>query len=161
VNCYTITDEERQWLVDLNEALWPKSHTSTNPNIRYRISMEALRPLTTEELGRVEAIILERGLMTSMFSTSMFGGYGMDVYEHEPTPGIGPLHLLRLVEGHMPEPTPEQTAVDPGRHQRPGGGVGRQDAWECFSKHTHSERNAGWLTSYKMRPPQSRSHYDY
>jgi hypothetical protein len=96
-----------------------------------------------------------------MFCTSMFGGYGMDVYEHEPAPTVGPVPLLRLVEGHMPVPTPEEVAANPGRYQRPGGGVGRQDAWEFFSKFTHSERNAGWLASYKMRPPQPRSSYDY
>jgi hypothetical protein len=156
-----MTDEERQWLVNLHEDLWPKSHTSKNPNIRHRITMEALRPLTPEELGRVEALISERGLLTSMFSSSMFGGYGMDVYEHEPTPGIGPVHLLRLVEGNMPEPAPEQVAAGYVAHKRPGGGVGRQDAWECFSKYTHSEQNAGWLKSYQMRPPESRSCYDY
>lgn len=161
MNLYTMTDDERKWLVDLNEALWPKSHTSTNPGIKHRISMDALRPLTADELARVEVLISERGLLTSMFSTSMFGGYGMDVYEHELAPDLGPTPLLRLVEGHMPVPTPEEEAADPVRYRRPGGGVGRQDAWECFSKFTHSERNAELLASYKMRAPRERSSYDY
>ncbi len=161
VNVYTLTDEERQWLVDLHAQLWPDSHTKLAPNIKHRISIDAIRPLTADELSRVMGLVGERHLVTSMFSTSMFGGYGMDVYEHEPTPGIGPVFLLRLVEGHMPVPTAEQEAEDPDRYKRPGGGVGRQDAWECFSTFTHSERNAEWLKSYGMRPPKSRSYYDY
>lgn len=157
---YTLTDEDRTWLQSLNAELWAKEHLET-PEIKHRIEIKARRPLTPAELERVEAIILGHSLMTDMFCIGMFGGYGMDVYEHEPAPDMGPIHLLRLVEGNMPDPTPEQLAENPGKYSRPGGGVGRDDAWECFSKHTHSERNVGWLKSYKRRPPEVRSRYDY
>lgn len=161
MSVYTLTDEERQWLVDLNGKLWPKEHTGTNPNIKSRISMDALRTLTWEEFKEVERLVEQRTLLTSMICTGMFGGYGMDVYEHEVAPDLGPTLLVRLVEGHMPDPHRIQIAEGYNKHIRPGGGRGRQDAWEFFSKFTHSERNAGWLASYKMRAPRDQHHYDY
>jgi hypothetical protein len=151
-----LTDEERAWLRALQTALWPKSR----PKDRFEI--DASRPLTFLEFERVRKLIETRGLVTSMFSSSMFGGYGMDVYEHEPFPGTGPLHLLRLVEGNHPDPHPlevSETGYD--RHIRKPGGVGRDDAWESFSKFTHSERNREWLQGYMMDLPKERSYYDY
>lgn len=157
---YTLTDEDRDWLKGLDADLWAKEHLES-PEIKHRITMTARRPLTPAELEKMGAIVTGHNLLTDMFCVGMFGGYGMDVFEHEPAPDMGPIRLLRLVEGHMPEPTSEQLAVDPDRYSRPGGGVGRQDAWEFFSKFTHSERNIGWLKSYKMRLPRDRGSYDY
>lgn len=38
---------------------------------------------------------------------------------------------------------------------------GRDDAWELFSKYTHSEKNREWLKQYGLRPSRERSSYDY
>lgn len=152
-----LNDEDRKWLTALDAELWPPKEKKGTT-----ITLEAERPLTHVEFKRICTLIEDHGLLTSMFCTSMFGGYGMDVYEHEPFPGTGPTHLLRLVEDHMPVPHPV-LVIEEGydKHIRPGGGVGRTDAWESFSRFTHSEQNAAWLKSYKMDPPQPRGHYDY
>lgn len=160
MSVYTLTDEDRDWLKRLDEDLWAKEHLET-PEIRHKITMTARRPLSPGELERVAGIVSGSTLLTSMFCTGMFGGYGMDVFEHEPVPDIGPIRLLRLVEGHMPEPDAAKLASGDLGHTRQAPGVGRDDAWEFFSTFTHSERNIGWLKSYGMRPPQPRHSYDY
>jgi len=126
-----------------------------------RLKLEALRPLTFLEFKRVCELIEARGLVTRMFSASMFGAYGMDIYEHEPFPGTGPVFLLRLVEDNHPDPHPLEIADGYRKHVRQGGGTGRDDAWESFSRFTHSEQNREWLKSYHMDPPRERGHYDY
>ncbi len=152
-----LTDEERTWLKELHTELWPEGHRKKD-----RIELEAHRPLTVPEFQRVRELVETRGLVTAMFSSSMFGGYGMDLYEHEPFPGTGPIHLLRIVEGNHPDPHPLQVSEEGyKKHIRRSGGVGRDDAWESFSKFTHSERNREWLQFYKMDPPKDRSYYDY
>lgn len=155
---YALTDEERTWIKALDADLWPPEHAN-KPS--FRIKIEALRVLTWREFERIEKILTERVLLLDLISTSMFGGYGVDVYENEPAPGAGPIFLLRLVEGHMPPPHRLQVGEEGyNKHQkRPG--EGRDDAWEFFSKFTHTEDNIRRLKSYKMNPPRDRSHYDY
>jgi len=153
-----LSEEGRQWLEDLEEDLWPKEHVK-KPGMR--IKLTAKRPLTFLEFKRVQELIESYGLLTSFFCTSMFGGYGMDVLEHELFPGTGPRHLLRLVEDNLPDPhrlLVSEEGYD--KHvKRPG--EGRDDAWEAFSKYTHTEHNIAWLKAYKMELPRSRTHYDY
>src|ERR1051325_1267198 len=161
MNVYTLTEDERQWLKDLNEDLWPPQEQAAGQKNKFLIELDAKRILRWTEFQKVLDLIETRRLLTHMFCTSMFGGYGMDVYEHEPFPGAGPVHILRLVEGHHPDPHRWQIAECYDKHVRKGGGVGRDDAWESFSKFTHSEMNAEWLKYYKMSPPENRSSYDY
>lgn len=158
-SAYALTEEERQWLTDLDEELWPKE--AKREAKKQKIKLEASRALQWTEFQKVLTLVEERRLLTSMFCTSMFGGYGMDVYEHEPFPGAGPIHLLRLVEDNLPNPHRLQVGEGYDKHIRKEPGVGRDDAWESFSKFTHSEMNAEWLKSYKMDPPRHRSSYDY
>lgn len=153
-----LADDERAWLKELHAELWPEQAKKKGPVI----AIDALRPLTTLEFTRLSDLITTRGLVTSMFSSNMFGGYGMDVYEHEPFPGTGPVFLLRLVEDNHPDPHPLQISEEGyKKHIRRGGGVGRDDAWESFSRFTHSKQNREWLTQYRMESPFDRGHYDY
>lgn len=141
---YTLVDEEREWLRAVHNRLWPAQVGSLRPR-----RDPPPKQLSQTELEGILGVIQERSLITSMFCSGMFGGYGMNVYEHEPFPGAGPLLLLALAENHLPG-----TCV-----KRPG--EGRDDAWEIFSRFTHSEKNAQWLQSYRMDPPRSRTFYDY
>jgi hypothetical protein len=160
-NVYTLTAEERKWLTELNDELWPPLTLEERRSGKHRIKLEAKRILQWTEFQKVMGIVETHRLLTSMFCTSMFGGYGMDVYEHEPFPGAGPLHVLRLIEDHLPDPHRLQVGEGYDKHIRKTPGVGRDDAWESFSKFTHSDRNTEWLKFYKMDPPRNRSHYDY
>jgi hypothetical protein len=159
VSVYTLTEEERAWLKAVHAELWPDQHIKKN-EVSHRIKLTAHRPLTHVEFSRVLELIDARSLLTQMFSTSMFGGYGMHVYEHEPFPNTAPMLLLMLIEDHLPDPHRLAVAEGDTRHiKRPG--AGRDDAWESFSKFTHSERNIEWLKGYKMELPRDRSYYDY
>lgn len=162
MNVYTLTDEERKWLQDLDKDLWPPPPEPEEFPARKQIhiKLEATRRLKHLEFQRVLKIVEERHLLTNMFCSNMFGGYGMDVLEHEPFPGAGPIHLLRLVEDNVPDPHRLKVGNGYKKHiKQPGSG--RDDAWEFFSKFTHSKQNAEWLKSYKMEPPRSRGSYDY
>lgn len=158
---YTLTEEERRWLTDLNEALWPPLTLEEQRSGRSRIKLEANRTLQWTEFQQILKLVEDRRLLTQMFSSSMFGGYGISVFEHEPAPGVGPIHLLRLIEDHHPVPHRLEIREGYDKHLRKYPGVGRDDAWESFSKFTHSETNKEWLKSYKMDLPRERSHYDY
>ena len=73
-----------------------------------------------------------------------------------------PLPLLAITEDHLPGPTRYEVLMGtakPRPERKPG--CGRDDAWELFSRFTHSKQNRTWLKMYKLRPPQERSHYDY
>ncbi len=156
-----LTEEERQWLQALNEELWPPLTVDERRAGKGRIKLEASRTLQWTEFQQVLKLVDERRLLTSMFSSGMFGGYGMSVWEHELFPGSGPTPILRLVEDNLPDPHRLQVREGYDKHVRKEPGVGRDDAWESFSKFTHSETNKEWLKSYRMDPPRERSHYDY
>lgn len=163
MNVYTLTDEERKWLTDLDKDLWPPPPPPEGfpQKKQITIKLEARRTLKVGEFQEVLKLIKDRRLVTQMFCTSMFGGYGMDVFEHEPCPGAGAIHLLRLVEDHIPKPTASQVKKGHDKHLRKVPGVGRDDAWESFSAFTHSKQNVEWLKHYKMTLPESRGSYDY
>lgn len=140
-------DEDRDYLMLLHDRLWPKDYQSE--------SIVATTPagqLTEQEWGNVQAAIERNLMVTSMFSSNMFGAYGMYILEHEPFPGTKPQLRLTLVEGNLPP-------VENPKPKFPGSG--RDEAWEAFSRFTHSERNKGWLKRYKMEAPRGRGSYDY
>jgi hypothetical protein len=148
VNVYTLTDEDRRTLQALQASLWPKEAYSTSSKIR----LDPYRVLAEAELEQALDIVGRHNLLTEMICTSMFGGVGMDIYEHEVAPETGPIFLLRLIEGHLPDKGPDSKKA-------PGGF--REDAWRTFSKFTHSQQNARWLKSYKMSAPRDRAHFVY
>jgi len=98
--------DDLEWLRKLDRELWPKSK-GQNP---------VKQDLTREEFERVLACIAKYKLVAEMYSTNMFGGYGMRLYEHEPYPD----HIA----GNVKEMSPRLP------------GCGRDDAWEIFSKFT-------------------------
>jgi len=152
-----LPDAERDWLKSLQESLWPKDRKNGSP-----VKLEAHRQLTHEEKKRVFGLIETHGLVVEMFSSNMFGGYGIAVYDHEPYPHTGPQHLLTLTEDNLPWRS-RLSRIDgetkPGPDKFPG--CGRDDAWELFSKYTHSEQMRAWIKQYKLHAPRERSHYDY
>jgi len=167
-----LSDADRQWLIALNLELWPEKDKRTKGEIlrdnifpEARTAPEPKVPremLTHEELERVLNLVQECKLLTSMFSSNMFGGYGMKVYEHEPFPGTGPVLLLAIAEDHLPPPTRLERAAGGARKpKKKVPGCGRDDAWELFSPITHSDQNREWLKGYKMDPPRERGYYDY
>lgn len=167
-----LSDADRQWLLDLNLELWPKKDQRSKGEVlrdtifpEARTAPEPKVPremLTHEELERVLSLVRGCKLLTSMFSSSMFGGYGMSVFDHEPFPGTGPTFLLALSEEHLPPPTRlERAAGGTTRPSKKTPGCGRDEAWKLFSPFTHSAQNREWLKSYKMDPPRERGYYDY
>lgn len=140
---------EASALRELQKELWPTPHGSGNG-----IKIKAKRPLTASEVKTIFNAIEQEKLLTEMFSANMFGGYGMDVYEHESYPGTGPVFLLRITEYDLPKELNSQLG-------KPSGGSGSTDAWNLFSKYTHSAQNKEWLQMYKLPAPQERYHYDY
>lgn len=136
-------------LRELQKELWPTPVGSGNT-----IKIKAKRPLTADEVKIILKTIKQEKLLTEMFSANMFGGYGMDVYEHESYPGTGPVFLLRITEYDLPKEMNSQLG-------KPSGGCGSTDAWELFSQYTHSKQNREWLKMYNYPAPQERYHYDY
>jgi len=151
-----LSSEAAEWLLSLQESLWPPESRKKD---EMRIKLKATRTLAYLEFEKLKGIIEEYGLLTSMFSTSMFGGYGMAVYEHAQYPETPPQPLLQVIEDHLPVPHRLVQVEEGSPNKQPG--EGRTDAWEAFSKYTHAEHNAAWLKMYKMDPPRPRSHYDY
>jgi hypothetical protein len=152
-----LPDEERTWLKELQESLWPETRKNNSP-----VKLEAHRQLKDEERDRVFKILDTHLLVVEMFSSNMFGGYGIAVYDHEPFPHAGPLHLLTLTEDNLP---PWRTRFEriEGKESLPKKvpGCGRDDAWELFSKYTHTPQMKEWIKQYKLNPPREQSYYDY
>lgn len=144
-----IRDYELSALKELNKSLFPTPQGGGNG-----IKLKAVRKLTAKEVQVIFEVIEHCNLLTSMFSANMFGGYGINVYDHESYPGTGPTHLLTITEFDLP---PEMNAKD----GQAAMGSGSEDAWNLFSKYTHSDQNRAWLKMYKMSEPQERYYYDY
>lgn len=141
-----MTEEDAiQWLRGLDTDLWPPGHQ--NGVIHY----EASREVTQEELQTVFACIEEFRLVTEMRSTNMFGGYGMMVYDNPAAPGVPLVPVLFLIENHL--------SKGPGSNRRQG--CGRDDAWELFSRYTHSDQNKEWIKMFGLKASRERHHYDY
>jgi hypothetical protein len=163
---FMLSDEDRTWLTKLSDDLWPEPEEGKRT--RRVIVLDATRKLLHEEVERICALIVSAPLLTSMFSKGMFGGFGMDMYEHAEFPGLPPTHLLRIIEDHLPGPkgpsvyehilgTAKPLPPEPKRHP----GCGTDQAWDLFSVYTHSDQNRAWLKENKMQPPKERTHYDY
>ena len=161
-------DDDIAWLKKLQDDLWPPEPppprpTRSNPYAGMKIKLEARRTLSKEELDRALACIPKHKLIAEMFSTNMFGGYGMRLYEHEPYPDTGAQFLIALIEDHLPVATRYDHISGnlPKKPERRGQGCGREDAWELFSKFTHSEQNREWVKKYGLDEPKYQSYYDY
>ena len=152
-----LTDEERLWIKDLEKSLWPKDRKNPNP-----VKLEAHRQLTHDERDRVFKDIETFGLVVEMFSSNMFGGYGIAIYEHELYPHTGPQYLLAITEDNLPPPSRlERATGDSPKVAKKVPGSGRDDAWELFSKFTHSDQMREWVDQYKLNKPRERDYYDY
>lgn len=161
-----LSDEDRTWLKQLDAELWPAPKTDADRD-RLTIVLQAERLLGHGEVERIFAIVETAPLVTEMFSKGMFGGYGIALMEHELYPHTGPTRLLSIIEDHLPPPKgptvydhllgTAKPTLKPKKHP----GCGTDQAWELFSKYTHSPQNSEWLKQYKMRAPEERYHYDY
>jgi hypothetical protein len=152
-----LSEEDRVWLQNLNESLWPANHKAKDSPV----SVKAYRLLTHEELDQLTAILDKEVTVNEMVCTNMFGGYGMIVHAHELYPGTGAEELLYLTEGNLPPPSRFERDVEAFREKDRVSGSGSTRAWNYFSKYTHSKKNRAWLKGYKLPAPQSRGHYDY
>lgn len=155
-----ISDSDRDWLKALQKDLWPEEKP-----LPLLISLEAIRILTEEEYERLTRILDEKNLVVGMICTSMFGGYGVKLYEHEVYPHTGAQHLLSLTEDHLP---PERTRFERDFSSekatvsdRPGGGRGSNRAWLYFSRYTHTPEMMSYCKRYGLQIPFPRSYYDY
>lgn len=167
---YKVVVDDIEWLRKLQNDLWPSKPKPERSLFNRRsdgdditIKLEAKRTLTKEEFERVLGSIEKHKLIAEMFSTSMFGGYGMKLYDHELYPGTGAQFLVSLIEDHLPVATRYDHISGnlPEEPKRRGQGCGREDAWKVFSKFTHAEQNVEWLTKYRLQPSQYQSYYDY
>lgn len=140
------------YLKELNDSLWP----STETNHQDRIVLQARRQMTTKEWRETRRHIEAHDLVCEMFMMGMFGGYGIDVYDHPESlyPGLPeePVFLIRIIETNLPAPKDADPKVP---------GCGREYAWEAFSKFTHAQRNQDWLKRYKLRPSEDQGSYCY
>lgn len=116
-----------------------------------------LRHLTYPEVARIQKVIEQENLLTSMIEDSLLGGYGMRIYERPVSPGVPPVLLFSFSERILPEYTRWDRLMD----KDPPACLGRDDAWEMFSKYTHSEQNRKWLEMCGMESPKPRDYYDY
>ena len=163
----TPVDDDIAWLKKLQEDLWPPEpppppRARGNPYAGMKIELDAKRTLTKKEFERVLGCIKKHKLVANMFSTSMFGGYGMKLYEHEPYPGTGAQFLVTIIEGHLPVPTRyDRIAGNVKEKPKKHPGCGREDAWKVFSKYTHTKQNRAWLKQYGLPEPHDQSYYDY
>jgi len=153
-----LPDSERDWLKALQESLWPKNRKNDSP-----VKLEAHRLLTYEERDRLFKDIETFGLVVEMFSSNMFGGYGIAIYAHELYPHTGPDHLVTITEDNLPPPSRLERASGDAPPEPPKKvpGCGRDDAWELFSKYTHTDQMKVWVKQYKLEAPRSQSYYDY
>ena len=140
-------EEDLRWLKELNEKLWKKAEKPIG--FKSPVATQAQRHIDMDDLGRVFRIIEEHKLVTELRSSNMFGGYGMLVYGPPTFPGVPLEVIFSVIEDNLPTPCKRVP------------GSGRDDAWEMFSKYTHSEQNRAWLKMYKMDPPRERTYYDY
>lgn len=149
-----VTEEEDiQWLRELDDDLWPPGHKSDG------ITLKGYRLITQEELKRVIRCIEEYRLVTEMHCTSMFGGYGIKVYDNPAAPGVPLVPVLFLIEDHLPIDTRWSLVDEEPSVKRQG--CGRDDAWELFSRYTHTDQNKEWTKTFRLKPSRERSHYDY
>lgn len=84
-----------------------------------------------------------------MHTSNMFGGYGLLVYG----PPIFPDAPLEVIFSVIEDNLPTVCERIPG--------CGRDDAWEMFSRFTHSEQNRAWLKQFRLPEPKDRVYYDY
>jgi hypothetical protein len=148
--------EAVEWLSTLQQSLWPSDRKGRE---REWLALEAHRQLTQEEFSTLSSVIEEQDLITSMFCSNHFGGYGMAVYQDPIFPGDTPQRILTLVEGNLPDPTLWDHLEEEARTPRKT--KCRDDAWVFFSKYTHSEKNVSWLAMFNLPKSESRDHYHY
>ncbi len=142
--------DDIEYLKTLSSGLYPDLES-----LAQKSRIQAQRELTAEEVERVFSIIEKHKLLTSMFCANKWmGGYGIEIFEHPHYPGTPPVSLLFITEYDLPKELNSQ-------YKQPTGGKGSDDAWEMFSKFTHSQENIECLKRYGMRKSESRNHYDY
>ncbi len=152
-----LPDVERDWLKALQGSLWPENRKKNSP-----VKLEAHRLLTYEEKDRLFHDIETYSLVVEMFSSNMFGGYGIYVYAHELYPHTGPDFLVAITEDNLPPSSRlERVTGDAAPLPKKVPGCGRDDAWDLFSKYTHTEQMKEWVKLYKLKPPREQSYYDY
>lgn len=136
--------EDSQWLRDLNLALW-------DSKALHGVAREATQP----EIDRIFRCVETYQLVAEMFCASMFGGCGLNLYD-------GQVKLLSISEFHLPyRRTLLEHLMDvPPVPDRVPGGC-RDDAWNLFSKYSHSSQNQAWLKALKLNPSQDRYRYNY
>lgn len=155
-----VVEDDIRWLKELHEKLWApaeKPLTFASP-----VAVQAQRRVTQGDLERAFECIEKHELVTEMFSSNMFGGYGMSVYAPPIFLEVPLERIFWIVEENLPTPT-RYDYINGTVKDRPKKtpGSGRDDAWEMFSKYTHSEKNQAWLKRFKLAPSRERSYYDY
>lgn len=145
-----LTDVDRSFLKELDDQLWPPNKKQNG------IVLRSDHKITPADWKRVCKIIESAGLVCTMFSKGMFGGYGMDVHEVEDPiyPGVPTTTkiVLRLTEDNLPVPKRAAKKIP---------GCGLDHAWDAFSKYTHSNKTRALVKQYNLPAPREQSYYDY
>jgi hypothetical protein len=176
-----LSDGDRAWLRELHTDLWPpRDARSDGQKFADRFKSEYLEPgwrpklppkprelLTKEEMDRAFALIDSAPLLTVLCRTGMFGGVGIKLYAHEVYPGTGPEHLLTIAEQHIVRMWDRtryehMQGVPPrGRPKRKSSGDCLDEAWNLFTKYTHTPQNRRWIEHYRIEMCFDRVGYQY
>lgn len=144
-----------EWLKKLGTKLWPPEQCEkgriTTPHGAVQLKAEAKRRLKKKEWKRVQKAIARHELIVEMVGTNMFGGVGIQIYEHPCQPGMDHEHVLMLTQDHLPG------KEEPG----PSLGACLREAWETFSELSDTEQNRTWLKQYGLKSPRPASSFDY
>jgi hypothetical protein len=168
-----LTAEDRDWLCSLDVELHPPRDTrSAGRKLadKFRGSepkfAKPRAKLTRQEVLRIFQLVEEADLFTMLYSSGTICGVGIIIFEHEQFPGTGPEELLHFSEEHLPE-SGVPSVYDRLKGKKPPKKKARApgdcdpDAWELFTKFTHTEKNRRWIDQYGLEMHFDKQHYDY
>lgn len=144
-------DVDRDWLTSLQDEIWEYAHPTARNGIGW---WSEVRALTSEEWSRLKTLFEENDFLFEL--GTMFGfSLQLNVLECETYPGTGPSFLLMLSQKQLPKEEGTQEAA------KGGASVSWENAWNIFTKYTHSDRNAEKLKFHKREAPKEASYYMY
>ena len=141
-----LADEDREWLVELNEQIWRDSDQDRFGRVH---SFEE-RELTRKEWTRVKRLVRAHALPCEMHS-GPYGGLWIRIFAPPAAPGAPAEYILAVGQENIP-----------GFKKIGGGYVKRHPAaWRALSPLTHSPRNQELLELFGLEQSRASSYYEY